>query len=175
MSALSENLKKRRNELGLTLQEIGDYLNVSKQTIQKYENDVITGVTTSTIEKLAKILEIEPWELVGWDCTTINDGNNKQQNLLTHFHALNDVGQTKVIDYAMDLSGNPDYQPNRDKLKLSEQSNTYQNNKSQESKAQKYKIAARDGTNEITLTPEQLKALAKDIEEAKNDDNSDLF
>lgn len=37
-----------------------------------------------------------------------------------------------------------------------------------------YKVAARGGEREITLTAAQRKELAKIIEEAKNDDNSDL-
>ncbi len=37
-----------------------------------------------------------------------------------------------------------------------------------------YKVAARGGEKEITLTAEQRKELAKIIEESKNDDNSDL-
>lgn len=38
-----------------------------------------------------------------------------------------------------------------------------------------YKVAARGGEKEITLTAEQRKELLKIIESSKNDDNSDLY
>lgn len=38
-----------------------------------------------------------------------------------------------------------------------------------------YKVAARGGEKEITLTAAQRKELARIIEESKNDDNSGLF
>ncbi len=64
--SLKENIRKRRNELGMTLAEVGAALGTSRQTIQKYESGNVANVPLKKIEKLAAVLEISPAELMGW-------------------------------------------------------------------------------------------------------------
>ncbi|AZV58858.1 helix-turn-helix transcriptional regulator [Clostridium sp. AWRP] len=64
---INEKIKSRREELGLTLQEIGEYLGVSKATVQRYESGEIKNLKLGTIEKLAQVLKISPSYLMGWD------------------------------------------------------------------------------------------------------------
>jgi transcriptional regulator with XRE-family HTH domain len=64
---MNEKIKTRREELGLTLQEIGDYLGVSKATVQRYESGEIKNLKLESIEKLAEILKISPAFLMGWE------------------------------------------------------------------------------------------------------------
>lgn len=64
---INEKIKNRREELGLTLQEVGEYLNVSKATIQRYESGEIKNLKQKTIAKLAEILKTTPAYLMGWD------------------------------------------------------------------------------------------------------------
>ncbi|OAA93047.1 helix-turn-helix domain-containing protein [Clostridium coskatii] len=64
---INEKIKNRREELGLTLQEVGEYLGVSKATVQRYESGEIKNLKLGTIEKLAQILKISPSYLMGWN------------------------------------------------------------------------------------------------------------
>jgi transcriptional regulator with XRE-family HTH domain len=48
-----ENIKNRRLELNLTLDEVSSKLGVSKPTLQRYESGVISNVPFDKIEKLA--------------------------------------------------------------------------------------------------------------------------
>lgn len=64
---LAGNLKRLRKERKLTLEEIAEALGTSKQTIHRYENGIITNIPPEKVKALAKILEISPSELMGWE------------------------------------------------------------------------------------------------------------
>ena len=64
---LARNLKKLRKEKKLTLEEIAAALGTSKQTIHRYENGIISNVPPEKVEALAKVLEVTPAELMGWE------------------------------------------------------------------------------------------------------------
>ena len=63
----SERLKKRRKELGLTQEELADKISTTKQTIYKYENEVVTNIPSDRIKELAKVLCTTPAYLMGWN------------------------------------------------------------------------------------------------------------
>jgi len=64
---INEKIKLRHEELGLTLREISDYVGVSEATIQRYETGEIKNLKQGIIEKLAKILNVTPSYLMGWE------------------------------------------------------------------------------------------------------------
>lgn len=78
---IADKLKSRREELGLTLQEIGDYIRVSKATVQRYESGEIKNLKLETIEKLAEILKVSPAYLMGWK----EEKPNPLQTITAHF------------------------------------------------------------------------------------------
>ena len=64
---LSRNLKRLRKEKRLTLEELASAIGTSRQTIHRYENGTITNIPPEKVEQLAKLLEVTPSELMGWD------------------------------------------------------------------------------------------------------------
>lgn len=64
---LKDIIKIRRDALGLTLQEIADYVGVSKPTIQRYESGEIVNLKQGMIYKLSQVLKISPAKLMGWE------------------------------------------------------------------------------------------------------------
>ena len=79
---MNEKIKIRREELGLTLQEVGEYLGVSKATVQRYESGEIKNLKLGSIEKLAKILKISPAYLMGWE---EKQPQNQIETIAAHF------------------------------------------------------------------------------------------
>lgn len=63
---LSEKIRQRRLQLDLTLQEVADYINVSKPTVQRYETGEIKNLKQEVIEKLSEVLNVSPGYLMGW-------------------------------------------------------------------------------------------------------------
>ncbi|MGN0656020.1 MAG: LexA family protein [Ruminiclostridium sp.] len=65
MNNIGELIEKRRKELGLTLEEVGNYVGVGKSTVKKWETGLISNMRRDKISLLAKILQINPTELIG--------------------------------------------------------------------------------------------------------------
>lgn len=61
---ISNIIYKRRKELNLTLQEIGTAVGVRKSTVKRWETGEIKSISNNKIIKLAKILQINPIELI---------------------------------------------------------------------------------------------------------------
>lgn len=64
---IGERIKKRREILGIAQTELAEKVKMSKQTIYKYENGIITNIPSDKIEAIAKALDVSPGNLMGWE------------------------------------------------------------------------------------------------------------
>lgn len=64
---VGERIKALRNQLGMSQVEFADKINVSKQTLYKYENNIITNIPSDKIEAAAAIGNVTPAFLMGWE------------------------------------------------------------------------------------------------------------
>lgn len=69
MKNTGEMIKYYRKKLGLTQEELGNYVGVQKAAIAKYENGRIENLKRTTIEKLSELFGILPSELLGISAT----------------------------------------------------------------------------------------------------------
>ena len=60
-------IKARRKDVGMTQEELGKKIGVTKATINKYETGVVINMKRPTIEKIAKALDVDPGYLMGWN------------------------------------------------------------------------------------------------------------
>lgn len=67
---VGERIKKVRNKLGMSQVDFADKINVSKQTLYKYENNIIANIPSDKIEAAARLGNVSPAYLMGW---TISD------------------------------------------------------------------------------------------------------
>ena len=58
-------IKNKRLSLGLTLEEVGSAVGVTKATVQRWESGNISNLRRDKIAKLAAVLKLDPMELVG--------------------------------------------------------------------------------------------------------------
>lgn len=68
---IGKNISSRRNELGMSVDELASKIGKSRATIYRYENGDIENMPVSIIEPLAKALKIDPLILLD-----IEDNNN---------------------------------------------------------------------------------------------------
>jgi len=66
MAQFPENMKRRRLELGLSYQNLGDRTGISKSTLQRYETGYIQNVPFSKLKLLAQGLETTVEKLLDW-------------------------------------------------------------------------------------------------------------
>lgn len=64
---IGERLKKLRTEKDYTLEYVGKLVGVSKQTLYKYENGIVTNIPANKIKSLANLYGTTPSYLMGWD------------------------------------------------------------------------------------------------------------
>lgn len=74
---VGERIKELRTQLGLSQVEFAEKINVSKQTLYKYENNIITNIPSDKIEAAAKVGHVSPSHLMGWD---ENNGLTEKDN-----------------------------------------------------------------------------------------------
>ncbi len=58
------NIRERRTLLGLTLEEIGNFVGVSKGTVKKWESGYIKNMRRDKIIKLAEVLKVSPMDIL---------------------------------------------------------------------------------------------------------------
>lgn len=68
---IGENIKKRRLELGISVDELAEKISKNRATIYRYENSSIENLPTTVLEPLAKALYTTPAKLMGW--TNVKD------------------------------------------------------------------------------------------------------
>ena len=62
-----EKIKKVRERMGLSQTALADRINVSKQTMYKYENNIVTNIPTDKIEAIALACRCTPEYIMGWE------------------------------------------------------------------------------------------------------------
>ena len=62
---VSNRVKSRRNELGLTLQELSELSGISKSSLQRYEKGDVDKMPLSKLKELAKALKVTSAYIVG--------------------------------------------------------------------------------------------------------------
>ena len=78
---VGDRIKVLREKMCMPQVEFADKIGVSKQTLYKYENNIITNIPSDKIELAAKLCNVPPAFLMGWQQTgSINmpvmDGEN---------------------------------------------------------------------------------------------------
>ncbi len=64
---MKDKIKQRREELGLTLEEVGNIVGVGKSTVRKWETGDIANMRRDKIAKLAVALHTTPAYLLGYE------------------------------------------------------------------------------------------------------------
>lgn len=65
--SIGKRIKLARERRNMTLDEVAKVCNTTKQTIFKYENDIVTNIPYDKIVLLAKALNVSPSYLFGWE------------------------------------------------------------------------------------------------------------
>ena len=66
-----ERIKLLREKMGLSQVSLADKINVSKQTLYKYENDIITNIPSDKVELIAAVTGSTPAYIMGWEDSSI--------------------------------------------------------------------------------------------------------
>lgn len=102
-----DRIKKRRMELGLTVDDLAEKINKSRATIYRYENGDIENMPTTILEPLAKALYTTPADLMGWESQSESDyfdeiaqnDLNRQIDLLPDYIAFHTREYSQLTEF----------------------------------------------------------------------------
>ena len=95
---VGKRIKTARNNAGLSLKELGEKVNLSEGTMQRYETGQIKGVDVNLLKKIANALNCTDAYLMGWE----EDAQDYTPPQTIAAHAtedLTDEEQEKVREY----------------------------------------------------------------------------
>lgn len=98
-------IKERRKELGLTLEQIGDYVGVGKSTVKKWESGAIKNMRRDKIIKLSQILKVSPLDIMNSSelvdkCIKDVELNPEETNLINIYRVIDDNGRKMINNVA---------------------------------------------------------------------------
>jgi transcriptional regulator with XRE-family HTH domain len=92
-----ERIRAKREELGISQTDLANSVGISKQTLYKYENDIVTNIPSDIIEKLANKLNCSPAYIMGWDLKDIENAFCK--NVGMRILNLSSDARKEVLNY----------------------------------------------------------------------------
>lgn len=117
---IGERIKKKRIESQLTQEDLAEKIGSTKQTIYKYENNIIASIPLEKLALIADALGTSPADLLGWNTVKIDKSRKAEDG---YFNILNDIYQN-VTEITSDDDEAPSYileYSNTAKLILSEE------------------------------------------------------
>ena len=81
MCEIANKIKARRIELGLTLEDVARAVGVGRSTVRKWETGMIRNMGRDKIAALARVLQINPVELVPMPGTTKTEDDERLEAL----------------------------------------------------------------------------------------------
>lgn len=118
MNTPGERIRYLRQLVDMSQEELGRRVGVQRAAINKYEKGSVTNIPITTIERIAKVLEVTPCYLVGWNGEDYNPLAKEYRllqylkkiygkdvvHLLEKYVPLNDQGRKRVHQYVEDMS-----------------------------------------------------------------------
>ena len=104
---IGERIKKRRLERGMTLEDVAKIVKVTRGTIQKYENSVISTIPYEKIILLSEALMVSPAYLMGWEEPEkpAQELSPKQMELIEQVRHLSDSQVDAILTLLKAQSG----------------------------------------------------------------------
>ena len=110
---VGERIKEARMRLGLSQVDFAEKINVSKQTLYKYENNIITNIPSDKIEAAATLSGVSPAYLMGWKDNSMETNQTAspftqcqtkdEESLVLSYRELNDINKKKSVTYTKNL------------------------------------------------------------------------
>lgn len=111
-------IKYLRSLTGMSQEELGKRVGVQRAAINKYEKGTVENIPIKTIEKIARVFDVSPTYIVGWNG---DEGNplsaevkvlqgvmrfygNEVVELLEVYTHLTPVGKRRILQYSHDMS-----------------------------------------------------------------------
>lgn len=114
-----ERIARLRELMNIGQSELAERIGVSKQTLYKYENGIVSNVPSDKIEAMAKIFGVTPAYLMGWEDSPTPEQtpvpnpdqlSSDEKTLVTNYRILDSTDRMKAQGYIEGLALDEKYQ-----------------------------------------------------------------
>lgn len=99
MTDFGDLIRNRRQQLGLTLEQVGDRCGVGKSTVRKWEQGMIRNVGRDKIALMAAVLRMDPVDLIDLDPdSTTNTLTVDELALVSAYRAADDRARADALN-----------------------------------------------------------------------------
>lgn len=99
---IGERIKTLRTNMNISQVDFAAKIDVSKQTLYKYENNIITNIPSDKIELIAKTCYVSPSYIMGWD--EKDEPNMEQPEIVNYYSQLNPTGKQEATKRVEELT-----------------------------------------------------------------------
>jgi transcriptional regulator with XRE-family HTH domain len=99
MNITSLRIKQKREELGLSAEQLGEKIGKAKTTIYRYESGFIDKMPSDILLKIANVLGVTPLYLMGIEESNSTKQENELINLILQLTDEETEELSKFVDY----------------------------------------------------------------------------
>lgn len=93
-------IKALRTSAQMTQDELAKRLDTTKQTIYKYENDIVTNIPLDKIEIMSRLFNVQPSYITGWVDAPPDILSPEERALVQIYRSLDSEGKKALSTYA---------------------------------------------------------------------------
>lgn len=101
---IGDRIKKVRTEIiHMSQVDLAKAIGVSKQTLYKYENNIVTNIPSDKIEAIARLAKVAPAYIMGWEepqAKTVTLADQQEELLHDNYCALTPSGRSTLTSYS---------------------------------------------------------------------------
>lgn len=95
---VGDRIRKRRELLGFSQTELAEKIKVSKQTLYKYEKNLITNIPSNIIERISKVLNVSEAYLMGWEDNLNKENSDLIPDILSDEKLLDHIKKVMCLN-----------------------------------------------------------------------------
>lgn len=95
---VGDRIRKKREMIGMSQTELAEKAKISKQTLYKYEKNIITNVPSNKIEEIASILNVSESYLMGWDKNLNKENSDLMPDILSDSDLLEHIKKLMCLN-----------------------------------------------------------------------------
>lgn len=96
---VGDRIRKQRELAGMSQTDLAEMVKISKQTLYKYETNIVTNIPSDKVEEIAKSLTVSPAYLMGWEDNLTETNADlvadmlSDKDLIDHIKKLNNLSE----------------------------------------------------------------------------------
>lgn len=95
---VGDRIRKEREAINMSQTDLAEKVNISKQTLYKYEMNIITNIPSDKIEYIARTLNVSPAYLMGWEDNLTDDNADLIPDILSDSVLIEHIKKLKQLN-----------------------------------------------------------------------------